>query len=82
MKVDISENHPDGKPTTTSMRTASLVYLVSEGNNSHTPLLHTNSPSYSRSTNHDRTETAAGINGMESEQQIVTSSSSPNHLND
>lgn len=38
------------------MRMASLVYLVPEGNNMHTPLLHANEATYSRSTNHDRLE--------------------------
>lgn len=36
------------------MRKASLVYSVAEGNNIHTPLLHTTEATYSRSTNHDR----------------------------
>lgn len=36
------------------MRKASLVYSVPEGNNIHTPLLHTTEATYSRSTNHDR----------------------------
>lgn len=35
------------------MRRVSLVYLATEGNTSHIPLLHTDNP-YPRSTNHDR----------------------------
>lgn len=40
----------------TTMRTASLVYLPAETNNSLTPLLHLNNSSYPRSTNHDRSD--------------------------
>lgn len=49
------ENNAEENPSTT-MRMASLVYLVPEGNNIHTPLLHENEATYSRSTNHDRLE--------------------------
>lgn len=37
-------------------RTASLVYLVNDSNNSHMPLLHKDRPLYPRSTNHERVE--------------------------
>ncbi|KRT84854.1 Immunoglobulin [Oryctes borbonicus] len=43
--------NPNDKNST--MRRVSLVYLVPEGNNSHTPLLHSDNL-YPRSTNHDR----------------------------
>lgn len=48
------------------MRKASLVYSVPEGNNIHTPLLHTAEATYSRSTNHDRLdEKEPEIEGIE-----------------
>lgn len=47
------ENNAD-ENASTSMRQASLVYLVPEANNAHMPLLHTTEATYSPSTNHDR----------------------------
>lgn len=53
--VAFPENNTEETPSTT-MRMASLVYVIPDGNSSHTPLLHTNEETYSRSTNHDRSE--------------------------
>ncbi|KAK5639143.1 hypothetical protein RI129_011635 [Pyrocoelia pectoralis] len=50
----INENNPDDRNV--PVRTASLVYLVADTNNSHTPLLHKDGLLYTRSTNHDRLE--------------------------
>ncbi|KAF2881868.1 hypothetical protein ILUMI_24300 [Ignelater luminosus] len=50
----INENNPDNKAA--PVRTASLVYVVADVTNSHTPLLHKDETPYPRSTNHDRLE--------------------------
>lgn len=54
-----------------SMRAASLLYMATEGNNSHAPLLHSNTP-YSRSTNHDRLHELGNLKPSE---DVVCSSS-------
>ncbi|KAF5278781.1 hypothetical protein FQA39_LY18357 [Lamprigera yunnana] len=49
----INENNLEGLDGV-SIRTASFVYLVTDSNNSHAPLLHKNYPLYPQLTNHDR----------------------------
>lgn len=64
-----TENNSQEKAAT-SMRAASLLYMVTEGNNSHAPLLHSDTPP--NSTNHDRLHE---LGDLKLSEDIVCSSS-------